>query len=124
MRADDEGYLYFCGRAKERIRRRGENISAYEVETIAIQHPDLVECAVLGVPAGDNEDEVYLVGVLRDAQLLSESELHNWLKGRLPKFMVPRYIEFREELPKTASAKIERHTLQKSVPSLAAWDSV
>lgn len=124
MRADDEGYLYFSGRKKERIRRRGENISAYEVETIAIQHPDLVECAVLGVPAGDNEDEVYLVGVLRDAQLLSESELHNWLKGRLPKFMVPRYIEFRESLPKTGSAKIERHTLQKSVPSLAAWDSV
>jgi crotonobetaine/carnitine-CoA ligase len=123
MRADDEGYLYFSGRKKERIRRRGENISAYEVETIATQHPDLVECAVLGVPAGDNEDEVYLVGVLRETQLLTESELHKWLKGRLPKFMVPRYIEFRESLPKTGSAKIERHTLQKSVPLLAAWDS-
>lgn len=123
MRADDEGYLYFSGRKKERIRRRGENISAYEVETIAIQHPDLVECAVLGVPAGDNEDEVYLVGVLRDARSVSESELHEWLKSRLPKFMVPRYIEFREALPKTGSAKIERHVLEKSVPSLSAWDS-
>lgn len=123
MRADEEGYLYFSGRKKERIRRRGENISAYEVETIAIQHPDMVECAVLGVPAGDNEDEVYLVGVLREAQLMTESELHQWLKGRLPKFMVPRYIEFRTSLPKTGSAKIERHTLQKSVPSAAAWDS-
>ena len=123
MRADDEGYLYFAGRKKERIRRRGENISAYEVETIAIQHPDLVECAVLGVPAGDNEDEVYLVGVLRDAESLTASELHEWLTSRLPKFMVPRYIEFRESLPKTGSAKIERHTLQQTVPAPAAWDS-
>jgi crotonobetaine/carnitine-CoA ligase len=123
MRADEEGYLYFCGRKKERIRRRGENISAYEVETIAIQHPDLVECAVLGVPAGDNEDEVYLVGVVREAGPLTAVELHEWLTGRLPKFMVPRYIEFRESLPKTGSAKIERHTLQRTVPAAAAWDS-
>lgn len=124
MRADSGGYLYFAGRKKERIRRRGENISAYEVETIAIQHPDLVECAVLGVPAGDHEDDVYLVGVLKERSAIDAAALFDWLSTRLPRFMVPRYIEFRASLPKTGSAKIERHTLLETVPAPTAWDSV
>ncbi|RAR56414.1 crotonobetaine/carnitine-CoA ligase [Paraburkholderia unamae] len=124
MRADAQGYLYFAGRKKERIRRRGENISAYEVETIATQHPELVECAVLGVPAGDHEDDVYLVGVLKERTDLNAEALFDWLSARLPRFMVPRYIEFRASLPKTGSAKIERHTLLATVPATGAWDSV
>lgn len=123
MREDEEGYFTFAGRKKERIRRRGENISAYEIEAIAAQHPEVVECAVLGVPAGDHEDDVYFVGVLRSGDAISAPALFDWLSQRLPKFMVPRYIEFRESLPKTPSAKVEKHTLLKTVPAPAAWDS-
>lgn len=124
MRADEDGYYFFAGRKKERIRRRGENISAYEVEAIAAEHPEVVECAVVGVPAGDNEDDVYLCGVLRSSKAVSPEALHAWLQERLPKFMVPRYIEFRDELPKTPSAKVEKHTLMKTLPAATAWDSL
>lgn len=124
MRCDAEGWYTYAGRKKERIRRRGENISAYEVESVAAQHPALIECAVLGVPAGDGEDDVYLVAVMRDAPAVTPQTLHGWLAGRLPRFMVPRYIEFRPALPKTGSAKIERHTLLQTVPAADAWDSL
>ncbi|WP_213958809.1 MULTISPECIES: AMP-binding protein [unclassified Variovorax] len=124
MRCDDEGWYTYAGRKKERIRRRGENISAYEVESMAAQHPALIECAVLGVPAGDGEDDVYLVAAMREAPALTPSTLHAWLAERLPRFMVPRYIEFRAALPKTGSAKIERHVLMQTVPAIDAWDSL
>ncbi|WP_213958821.1 MULTISPECIES: AMP-binding protein [unclassified Variovorax] len=124
MRADEDGYYFFAGRKKERIRRRGENISAYEVEAIAAQHPELVECAVVGVPAGDNEDDVYLCGVLKHPDSVTPAALHDWLGSRLPRFMMPRFIEFRAELPKTPSAKVEKHTLLKTLPAPTAWDSL
>ena len=122
MRQDEDGYFFFAGRKKERIRRRGENISAYEVEAAVEQHPEIVECAVLGVPAGDGEDDVYLVAVRRSGASLAPEELAAWLRTRLPKFMVPRYVEFRDSLPKTGSGKLEKYRLAETVPAAAAWD--
>lgn len=124
MRADEEGYYFFAGRKKERIRRRGENISAYEIESIAGQHEDIVTCAVMGVPAGDNEDDVYLCAVLKQPDAVTPAALFDWLSSRLPKFMVPRYIEFRAALPMTPSAKVEKHALAKTLPATTAWDSL
>ncbi len=124
MRVGEDGYYFYAGRMKERIRRRGENISAHEVEIIAARHPEIVECAVLGVPAGDFEDDVYLIAVLRNEDAISAAQLHTWLASKLPKFMVPRYIEFRSHLPKTGSAKIERHALLADTSIIDAWDSL
>lgn len=124
MRADADGYFFYAGRMKERIRRRGENISAYEVEAVASNHPQLIECTALGVPGGDGEDEVYLVAVMRAPQCITPAQYHAWLTDHLPKFMVPRYIDFRTELPKTGSGKVELHTLAKTVPAPNAWDSL
>ena len=122
MREDEDGYLFFAGRKKESIRRRGENISSYEIEAVVAQHPEIVECAVVGVPAGDGEDDVYLVAVPRTCESLVPEDLHAWLRSRLPKFMVPRYVELFESLPKTGSGKIEKFKLSATVPA-AAWDS-
>lgn len=124
MREDEEGYFFYAGRMKERIRRRGENISAYEVEAVVVKHPEILECTAVGVPAGDNEDDLYLVAVMQEGYQCTPADLHAWLVGNLPKFMVPRYIEFRNELPKTGSNKVELHTLLKSVPAATAWDSL
>lgn len=124
MRQDEEGYYFYAGRMKERIRRRGENISAYEVETVACKHSALLECAAVGVPAGDNEDDLYLVAVMREEHSGTQADLFAWLSQNLPKFMVPRFIEFRKELPKTGSNKVELHTLLKTVPAVNAWDSL
>lgn len=62
--------------------------------------------------------------MLRTGGTVSPETLHTWLTSRLPKFMVPRYIEFRDELPKTPSAKVEKHTLMKTLPAATAWDSL
>lgn len=123
MRQDEDGYLYFAGRRKERIRRRGENISSYDIESAVEQHPEMVEAAAIGVPAGDGEDDVYLVAVPRTAGAVSPADLCAWLAAKLPKFMLPRYIEFREALPKTGSGKVEKYKLTENLDTAAAWDS-
>jgi crotonobetaine/carnitine-CoA ligase len=123
MRQDEDGYFYFAGRKKERIRRRGENISSYDIESAVEQHPAMVEAAAIGVPAGDGEDDVYLVVVPREPGSVTETALCDWLATRLPKFMVPRYIEFRDTLPKTGSGKVEKYRLAENLDVTGAWDS-
>jgi acyl-CoA synthetase (AMP-forming)/AMP-acid ligase II len=123
MREDEDGYLYFAGRKKERIRRRGENISSYDIESAVEQHPEMVEAAAIGVPAGDGEDDVYLVAVPRVKDGVTPAELSAWLAAKLPKFMLPRYIEFRVALPKTGSGKVEKYKLTENLNVAIAWDS-
>lgn len=122
MRQDNEGFFHFDGRKKERIRYRGENVSSYEVEGVVMQHPHVVECAVIAHPAGDGEDDIRLVAVLLENAGVDAGELASWLDERLPKFMRPRYIEFRAELPKTASGKIEKFRLMEIGLPDAHWD--
>lgn len=122
MRADSDGYIYFSGRKKERIRRRGENISAYEIESCADQHPDIVESAAVPYPAADGEDEVRLVAVSVPGSALTASELGNWLDTRLARFMRPRFIEFVEQLPKTGSGKLEKYRIAESPLAVDCWD--
>lgn len=122
LREDADGFYYFDGRKKERIRSRGENISAYEVEAIVMQQPDVVECAAVAYPAGDGEDDIRLVAVMRDASALDEAQLAARIDGMLPKFMLPRYIEFRESLPKTLSGKIEKFRIVDTDLQAGHWD--
>jgi crotonobetaine/carnitine-CoA ligase len=109
---DDEGRLHYRGRQQDRIRRRGENISADELEFVAMRHPSVVEAAAYGVPGEFGEQEVKLDIVPRDD--LDCPALHAWLADQLPRFMVPRYIELKHELPKTPSQKILKYQLAEA----------
>jgi carnitine-CoA ligase len=107
---DEEGRVHFAGRLQDRIRRRGENISAAELESIAMGHPQVVEAAAVGVPGEFGEHEVKLDVATTTADF-DVTDYHAWLAERLPRFMVPMYIELHDELPKSSSAKIQKHKL-------------
>jgi crotonobetaine/carnitine-CoA ligase len=119
---DEEGYLYFVGRKKEAIRRRGENISAFEVEKIVNQHPSVLESAALAVPSELGEDDVKVVLVLKEGQSLDPESLLSFCEDRMAYFMVPRFIEFREALPKTPTQRVEKYKLQRDGNTAATYD--
>ena len=122
MYRDTDGYFYFVDRKKERIRRRGENISSLDVERIILGHPELVECAALPYPAELGEDEVRVVLVLREGSNLTPEELMDWLKDRMPSFMMPRYVEFVKELPKNSTNKVQKTQMIEQGLTATAWD--
>lgn len=109
---DAEGFYYFKDRKKDAIRRRGENISSWEVERILVEHPAVEEAAAVAHPSSLGEDELRVVVVRRPGVLLTAEELVAYCVKRMPDFMVPRYIEFRSELPKTPTGRVEKHLLR------------
>ena len=109
---DEDGYLYFVDRKKEAIRRRGENISAYEVEMLIARHPSVLEVAAVLVASELSEDEVMVYVVCRDGHRISEEELVRFANSNMAHFMVPRFVHFIEALPKTPSEKIEKYKLK------------
>jgi carnitine-CoA ligase len=122
FRADADGNFYFVDRLKDAIRRRGENISSFEVEAEVEAHPAILESAAVAVPASAGEDEVKVVVALKSGERLDPAELHAFLQGRLPAYMVPRYIEVRsEELPKTPTGKVRKAALRADGVG-SAWD--
>ena len=121
---DRDGYLWFVDRKKESIRRRGENISAYEVEMLVAKHADVLEVAAIAVAADVGEDEVLVYVVLKTGARLTETTLIDFCAGTMSYFMVPRYIAFIDALPKTASEKIEKYKLKQMAERDRAklWD--
>jgi crotonobetaine/carnitine-CoA ligase len=113
---DDDGYLYFHGRIKEIIRRGGENISPVEVETLLLDHPDIKDAAVVGVPDAIFGEE--LKAVVVPGRPLEPAEVRRFLEGRIPAFMLPRYVEFVTLIPKTETQKIQRHLLKDAAGTL------
>src|SRR6478609_11932282 len=111
-RLDDDGYLYFVDRKKEAIRRRGENISAYEVEMLVAKHPCVLEVAAVPVTSELSEDEVMIYVVCREGERVTEEELVRFANRNMAHFMVPRFVHFIDALPKTASEKIEKYKLK------------
>ncbi|MBA3055312.1 MAG: ATP-dependent acyl-CoA ligase [Sphingomonadales bacterium] len=111
---DDDGYLWFVDRKKDAIRRRGENISAYEVEQIIDGHDAVVQCAVYAAPS-DAEDEVAVSVVLKEGFELSPQEIVEHCARNMAHYMVPRYVEFRAELPVNPSLKVEKFKLREHV---------
>lgn len=111
-RMDEDGYFYFVDRKKDAIRRRGENISSYEVESVFNRHAGVLECAAVAVPSEFGEDEVKVVVVRRAGHSVTAEELWAFCDDAMPKFWVPRYIEFRDALPKTANQKIQKYRLR------------
>lgn len=108
---DEDGYLFFVDRVKDAIRRRGENISAYEIELILRGHADIVEVAAIPVPSELGEDEVAVYVVRRSPQL-TERDVVEFAIDRMAYFMVPRFVQFIEELPKTPSEKVQKFALR------------
>jgi crotonobetaine/carnitine-CoA ligase len=121
---DDDGYLYFADRKKEAIRRRGENISAYEVESLLCRHPAVLEAAAVPVPSELGEDDVMAYVVLSPGAQVSYAELIEFCSGQMAYYMVPRYLRFTDALPKTPSEKVEKYKLKQAAAQSRAelWD--
>lgn len=109
---DADGYLYFTGRIKDSIRRRGENISSYEVESVIVNHPSVEQVAVYPIRSELTEDEVAASVVLKEGCMLDHAGLIHYCAENMSYFMVPRYLEFVEELPLTPSSKVEKQKLR------------
>ncbi|WP_197746649.1 AMP-binding protein [Mycobacterium saskatchewanense] len=121
-RFDADGFFYFVDRKKDYLRRRGENISSYEMETAFMSHPDLLEVAVHAVHSAVTEDDVKVTAVLRPGSTLSEEALCAWSMDKLPYFAVPRYIEFRAELPKNPVGRVLKYVLRDEGKTASTWD--
>ena len=119
---DADGYLYFHGRSKESIRRRGENISAFEVEQAISAHPAVLEVAAVGVPSELGEEDLAVFVVTRPDVKLDAPELVADCRRRLAEFMVPRYVSFIDEMPKTPTQKVEKYRLREMGIGPSTWD--
>jgi len=119
---DEKGWFFFVGRKKDVIRRRGENISASEVELVIMSHPKVLESACFGVPSELGEDDVMACIVPKPGMSLSPEEIVSFCEKRMAYFMIPRYLEFVEGLPKTPTERIEKYKLKANRPNENTWD--
>ncbi len=110
---DEDGYYFFVDRKKDVIRRRGENISAREVEIVINENQKVLEAAVIAVPSELGEDEVMACIAIKPNQSMSAEEVIDWCKDRLASFKIPRFIQFRKDLPKTATQRTLKSALKE-----------
>ncbi|MET4799178.1 AMP-binding protein [Bradyrhizobium sp. LB11.1] len=122
FRQNERGEFFFVDRIKDAIRRRGENISSFEVEAAISAHLDVREVAVVGVPSEFGEDEVLAVVAPVAGRTIDVAGLIEWLRPRLAHFMIPRYIRIMPELPKTPTQKVQKHLLRADGVASDAWD--
>jgi carnitine-CoA ligase len=121
-RLDADGFLSFVDRKKDYLRRRGENISSFEMERTFHGHPAINDVAVHSVPSEQGEDEVKVTAVLQPDAGLTEEELCAWSVDRVPYFAVPRYIEFRDDLPRNPVGRVLKYELRDDGVTSATWD--
>jgi crotonobetaine/carnitine-CoA ligase len=119
---DDDGNLTYIDRAKDSLRRRGENVSSVEVETVVRRHPAVADAAVVGVPSELGEDDILVILSLRPGVILDCAELLDFCAARMPYFCVPRYVETVEELPKNGIGRIRKDILRATGLTPGAWD--
>ncbi len=117
-----DGYFRFIDRMKDAIRRRGENVSSYEVEQVLLSHPDVAEAAAFPVRSELAEDEVMAAIVLHEGSSLTPAALADYCKGRMPAFAIPRFIEFLAALPMTENGKVQKFRLRERGVTAASWD--
>ncbi len=122
FRYDTDGYYYFVDRIKDAIRRRGENISSFEVESEVTAHPDVREAAAVAVPSELGEDEVMIVVAPVDGHTIDCEALFHFLEPRMAHFMLPRYIRIVDELPKTPTQKVQKVVLKGDGVTSSTWD--
>lgn len=119
---DEDGYLYFEDRKKDSLRRRGENISSFEVERAINAHPKVLESAAVAVRAEMPEDEVKICVVLKPGETLAPEELIAFAAERMPYFAVPRFVEFMDALPKTPTERVQKYLLKEAGITPNTWD--
>lgn len=111
-RRDADGFFYFVGRQKDVIRRRGENISAFDVEQALLTHPDILEVAAYGVPSELTEEDLMVSVVGRPASGLTAEDVVAWARDRLASHMVPRYVRLTDAIPRTETEKAAKYRLK------------
>ncbi len=121
-RKDQDGYFYFVDRKKDYLRRRGENVSSFEVEKVINSHPAVLESAAVGVKSELGEDEIKIVVELKEGGSLTPEELTAWCEPRMAYFMVPRYIELVDNMPRTPTGRVQKHILREQGVTENTWD--
>ena len=121
-RVDEGGFLYFVDRKKDTLRRRGENISSFEMEKVLFGHEAIKDCAVHAVPSPMGEDDVKVTAVLQDSATIDAESLCRWIAERVPYFAIPRYIEFREDLPRNPVGRVLKYQLRDEGVTPTTWD--
>jgi crotonobetaine/carnitine-CoA ligase len=121
-RIDAEGYFYFEDRATDSLRRRGENISSFEIESIVTGHPAVSEAVAVAAAADVGEDDVWVLITLREGGTVTPEELLRYCAEKMPYFMVPRYLDVVEDFPRTPTAKVEKYKLRATGPGPTTWD--
>ena len=119
---DSNDVYHFIDRLKDSIRRRGENISSWEVEQALISHEGIESAAVIGVPSELGDEEVMAFVVLQQGARIDPREITQFLEGRLAYFAIPRYIEFVSQLPRTENGKVKKYVLRERGLSADTWD--
>lgn len=119
---DENGAFYFVDRIKDAIRRRGENISSWELEKSILRNPKIAECAAIPVKSELGEDEVKVCLVLKPGETMTPEEFMAWCEDNLPYFWIPRYVEFKDSLPKTPTQRVEKYKLRAEGITPTTWD--
>jgi crotonobetaine/carnitine-CoA ligase len=119
---DEDGYFHFVDRKKDALRRRGENISSYEVEKVINAHPAVLESAAVAAISEMGEDEVLVCLKLKPGQKLEPGQLMSYCEENMAYFMVPRYVRFLDELPKTPTERVEKYRLREEGITPDTWD--
>jgi crotonobetaine/carnitine-CoA ligase len=122
-RIDGEGFLYFVDRKADYLRRRGENISSFEVERILMSHGALADVAVHAVPSPLTEDDLKVTATVKEGTTITEEVLFRWCIDELPYFALPRYIEFRAELPRSPVGRVLKRELREQGVTASTWDA-
>ncbi|MGB6118478.1 MAG: AMP-binding protein [Mesorhizobium sp.] len=122
FRRDADNNFYFVDRLKDAIRRRGENISSFEVESEVLAHPAVREAAAVAVKSEIAEDEVLAIVALKEGEAFDPAELIEFLRPRMAHFMIPRYVRVVDGLPRTPTAKIEKVKLREQGITEDTWD--
>jgi carnitine-CoA ligase len=122
FRQDPDGTFFFVDRVKDAIRRRGENISSFELESAVLLHPTVVQAAAIAVRSELGEDEVLIAAVARKGSAIDPIELTEFLIPRLPYYMVPRYVRVLDHLPMTPSARVQKDLLRAEGLAPGTWD--
>ncbi|HEX4819063.1 MAG TPA: AMP-binding protein [Acidimicrobiales bacterium] len=121
-RVDDDGYLFFVDRKADYLRRRGENISSFEVERVLMSHGALADVAVHAVPSEMTEDDLKVTATVKEGASITEEALFRWCIDELPYFALPRYIEFRSELPRSPVGRVLKRELRDEGVTATTWD--
>ncbi len=119
---ESDGYYRFIDRMKDAIRRRGENISSFEVEQVLVSHPQIENAAVFPVRSELAEEEVMAALVLRPGARVGYAELLDFCQPRMPYFAVPRYLQFVDALPVTENGKVTKYKLRERGVTTETWD--